>query len=455
NPDDETYNVAEQAALGLEFAMASTSDPVEQEALKKRYTHEFLRWLIAHEVGHTLGFRHNFKSSATYSLEQLADSNFTRLHSVSGSIMDYAAPNIAGRGKPQGHFCAPIPGPADDWTVEYAYSVWGAQSPEEERSRLEKIASRCGEPQLIFGSDEDAYGGSIRSIDPDCNLWDLSSDVIGFSAHKIELTKDLWTRALVEMEQPGVRYPRIRTAFQTGWRSYTDAATWVPKFIGGIYGSRDHIGDPNAHLPYRNVSAADQRRAMKLMQDYLFAPNAFDLPASVLNRLALDHMPDFEGTVYTAPQLDYPIHQTVMRIQALALDRLYSPYVLGRLLNNAVRYNPGETPYLMTDMFTDMRKGIWSEALTPRSVNSFRRQLQLAHLEELISIYLSSQSTFPTDARTLASNDLNVLESSCSRAAESPTIDAMTKAHFREVVRQITAAKKAQRDYGSLIILGQ
>lgn len=455
NLDDETYDVAEQAALGLELVMATTPDPVEQEALKKRYTHEFLRWLIAHEVGHTLGFRHNFKSSAVYSMEQLADSNFTRVHSTCGSIMDYPAPYIAGRGKPQGHFCAPITGPADDWTVEYAYSEWGAKSPEEERERLAKIASRAAEPQFLYGTDDDAFLGNIKSIDPDCNVWDLSSDVIGFSEHKLALTRDLWTRALAELEKPGVRFPRIRTAFQAGWRSYTDAATWAPKFIGGIYGSRDHIGDPNARLPYKNVSAVEQRRAMKFMQDYLFAPDAFQLPADVLNKLALDHLPDFEGTPWSTAQLDYPFHQLVLRIQTAAIDRLYSTYVLGRLLNNAAKYGTGETSYSMLDMFADMRRGLWSEAITPKSVNSFRRQLQLAHLEKLIAVYLSSQATYPTDARTLAANDLNILKSACESAGIAPGVNAMSQAHFKEVVRQIQAAQKAQREYGSLIMLGQ
>jgi len=455
NLDDESYEVAEQAAFGLECVMASSSDPVVQEALRKRYTYEYLRWMVAHEVGHTLGFRHNFKSSAVYSLEQLADSAFTRVHSVSGSIMDYPAPNIAGRGKAQGHFCAPITGPADDWTVEYAYSDWGAASPEKERARLEKIASRAAEPQLVYASDDDALLGNIKSVDPDCNVWDLSNDVIAFSTHKIELTRDLWSRAVGELEQPGVRYPRIRTAFQSGWRSYTDAATWVPKFIGGIHGSRDHIGDPNARLPYENVSAADQHRAMKFLQDYLFAPNAFDLPAELLNKLALDHLPDFEGSVYSASQLDYPIHQQVLRIQTTAIDRLYSPFVVGRLLNNSVRYGAGEIPYLMVDMFTDMRMGIWAEALAPKSVNSFRRQLQLAHLEKLINVYLSSQATYPSDARTLAANDLNLLERACARAGALPGLDAMSQAHFKEVIRQIQGAQKAQREYGSTFSVEQ
>ena len=453
--DEQVEEYSRQAAFGLECVMATVTDPAIRDSLKKRYIYEYLRELTAHEVGHTLGFRHNFKASTIYSLAQLSDSNFTREHSTVGSIMEYAAPNIAGRSMTQGHFYAPKPGPFDDWTVEYTYSDFGAKTPQEEWPQLQKIASRSAEPQLVYGTDEDGFGGGVKSIDPECNTFDLGNDVIEFSIHKIGLTRDLWNRALKEFEVPGTRYAKIRTVFQTAWRSYNEAANWAPKFIGGIHGRRDHIGDPGARLPFENVSAAEQRRAMKFMQDYLFSAGAFILPADLLNKLTADRLPDFEGSNYNPPQLDYPIHQQVLRVQTTAMDRLYSPFIIGRLLNNAVRYKPGEERYLMIDMFNDMRRGLWSEAITPASVNSFRRQLQLAHLEKLISVYLSSNITYPSDARTLAANDLNTLESVCSRAAATPGMDAMSVAHFKEVVRQIQSAKGANREYGSTIMIGQ
>ncbi len=452
---EEEAESARQAAFGLDCVMASAADPTVRDSLKKRYIYEYMRELTAHEVGHTLGFRHNFKASTIYTLDQMSDSNFTREHSTIGSLMDYPAPNIAGRNMPQGHFYSTKPGPFDDWTIEYTYSDFGTKSPQEEWPQLQKIASRSAEPQLVYGTDEDGFGGSMKSIDPECNVFDLGDDVIRFCTHKIGLTRDLWFRALKEFETPGTRYPRVRTVFQTAWRSYIEAANWAPKFIGGIYGSRDHIGDPNARLPFENVSAADQRRAMKFMQDYLFAPNAFDLPAEMLNKLATDRLPDFDGSSYTVAQLDYPIHQQVLRVQTTAIDRLYSSYGIGRLMNNAVKYKPGEEKYQMVDMFADMRKGIWSEAITPKSVNSFRRQLQLAHVEKLIGVYLSNPATYPSDARTLAANDLNLVESACTRAAAAPDVDAMSQAHFKEVVRQIQAAQGAQREYGSTFFIGQ
>ena len=157
--------------------------------------------------------------------------------------------------------------------------------------------------------------------------------------------------------------------------------------------------------------------------------------------------PDFNFSVYYIPQVDYPIHATVLRIQNLALNRLYSPYILRRLIDNLERYQPGEKPYTMYEMFGDIRRAIWGELDKPENVNSFRRQLQIVHLNRLIQIYLSGMYTFPADARTLAANDLNTLESRIKQAVKSSAIDNMTRAHLKEVLRQIEAAKGARKNY--------
>jgi hypothetical protein len=101
----------------------------------------------------------------------------------------------------------------------------------------------------------------------------------------------------------------------------------------------------------------------------------------------------------------------------------------------------------MYDMFNDTRKSIWSELSGPSNINSFRRGLQLAHLQRLVNIYLSMPAMYPPDARTLAANDLDILEDAAGKAVHSGSIDGMTQAHLKEVLRQISAAKKAQREY--------
>jgi hypothetical protein len=199
--------------------------------------------------------------------------------------------------------------------------------------------------------------------------------------------------------------------------------------------------------PFVPVVAADQRRAVQALKDHLFAPNAFKLPAAIHTKLQSDRLPDFDGTAYGQASLDYPFHQLVLARQASALGRLYSPFTLGRLMNNEQRVTPGEDSYGMIEMFTDVRRAIWSEIITPANVNSFRRQLQLTHLDLIKSIYLSNPAAYPTDARTLAANDLDVLYRAAQAAVGSSSIDDISRAHFKQVIREIDAAWAAALEY--------
>jgi hypothetical protein len=443
-----------EASFGLNYVLSTVGDFVDKDSLTQAYVNAYITELVAHEVGHTLGLRHNFKASTIYTLEQLADKKFTEEHSTGGTVMDYTPPNVGGLGRPQGEFYASVPGPYDNWVIEYAYSDFGAKTPADEKVPLERIASRATGLGLTYGTDEDAFGSSPKSIDPMCNLFDMGSDPLAYATHKVKLTRELWTDAIAKFEVPGNRYQKLMSVFQSGWRSFAESAQLAPKYIGGLNHSRSHIGDPEGKLPFEPVSAADQRRAMQFLKEYVFASDAYDLPNNLLNKLAPERLPDFSGSVYTASQVDFPFHQMVVTIQRSAIDKLYNSLTLGRLLNNLERYQQGQEKYTMFDMFTDCRKMIWAEALTPATTNSFRRQLQLVHLQKLIDIYLSTPTAYPTDARTLAANDLDILETAASRASGATGVDEMSRAHYKEVLRQIKAARSAQRTFQSGMTFG-
>ncbi|MDH4158021.1 MAG: zinc-dependent metalloprotease [candidate division Zixibacteria bacterium] len=438
---------AREAAFGLAYALSVSDDLVDKDSLTREYVHAYVVEMIAHEVGHTLGLRHNYKASTVYSLDQISDPGFTRKNATVGTIMDYAPPNIGGPNRPQGEFYSSVPGPYDNWAIEYGYSELGTRTSLEELPKLKEIASRAAEFDLIYATDEDAFGNSIKSIDPLCNLFDLGDDPLAYCEHKVSLTDELWRNSMDDFEIPGESFQKVLQAFQTGWRSYSESARYATKYIGGIHHNRYHVGDKAGTLPFKPVPAADQRRAMAFLSAKIFAPDAFDLPAALLNKLQPERFPDFSFSVYDIPQVDYPIHATALGIQNLALNRLYSPYILRRLIDNLERYQPSEEPYTMYEMFGDIRRAIWGELDKPEKINSFRRQLQMVHLNRLIQIYLSGMNTFPADARTLAADDLNTLESKIRQALKAPTLDNMTKAHLKEVQRQIEAAKGARRDY--------
>ncbi|MFH1686637.1 MAG: zinc-dependent metalloprotease [bacterium] len=454
NPGDDKYGrvcnyaqeSAQDAAFGMAYLSAVTDDLEGKDSVLQHYVNTYLTEILAHEVGHTLGFRHNFKASTIYTLDQINDPNWTRVHSTSGTIMDYLPPNIAGPDKPQGDFFAHVPGPFDDWMTEYAYSEFGAATPEEELPQLEKIAEKAPRADLIYGTDEDAVGWSTQAVDPYCNLHDHGSDPLAYAQHRVNLTRHLWHSAIDRFDKPGNRYQKMLQSFQTGWRAYRELALIASKFIGGLQRYNHHIGDPGGKIPFETIPAATQRRAIAMLKDNLFAADAFDLPADLLNKLQPERFGDFNWSVYSRP-VDYPLHQAVINIQMLALSRLYSPTILMRLVNNVERYADNEEPYTTYDLFTEVRRAIWSEIVAPENVNSFRRQLQLAHLNLITRIYLSEAGSYPVDARTLAANDLSILLKAAKNAVASGNLDQMTKAHFAEVTRQIEAAQSASRSY--------
>ena len=104
----------------------------------ERFVHDGIVDLVLHEVGHTLGLRHNFKASSIYTVEQLSDPSFTKVHGVTGSVMDYNASSLMDGGHT---FFQTHPGPYDHWAIEYAYAELPFRSELTETESLENIWS--------------------------------------------------------------------------------------------------------------------------------------------------------------------------------------------------------------------------------------------------------------------------------------------------------------------------
>lgn len=408
----------------------------------KKYIHDGIVSLIVHEVGHTLGLRHNFKASATVPLEKLNDPAFTGEHGICNSVMDYIPVNIPENDK-AAHFQTTL-GAYDYWAIEYAYKPLPPDSKMSEEEMLEKIASRVAEPELQYATDEDAFGSSTRSIDPLVNLFDLGSDPLAYARQRVKLARELWNTIPDKFEKKGERYTKLRQVFNQGIGEYYRAALIAPKFVGGLYFHRDHIGDPNGRLPYRVVPAEKQREALRFVLRNLFAEDAFSFDPQLLNKLAPEKMWDFEGTVFRAARLDYPIHGLVQLIQATAMFRLYDPLVLLRLQDNELRFEKGEKPFTMAEMFTSIRDEVWNELSRPSNINSFRRELQRMHLNVLNTLVVNSPRFLPHDAITLARADLRALEKRIQTALTSPALDNYTRAHLEESLWKIQAILNAK-----------
>ncbi|MFH1227070.1 MAG: zinc-dependent metalloprotease, partial [Planctomycetota bacterium] len=450
---DYGRGLAYQASLAMSLLEArGFLDGKEEEA--EKFVQNYVVDLVCHEVGHTLGLRHNFKASTALPVSKLHDKALTSQQGLAGSVMDYSPSNVALDQSKQGEFWQSTVGPYDCWAIEYAYKPLGAGTPEEELSKLNEIASRCAQPELTYGTDEDAYGNSPKSIDPLCNMWDLGNDPLEFAQLRIQLAKELWRKIESKFSKPGQGYAKMRRVFRQGANEFVQSAQTAARFIGGIYHRRDHIGDPDGKVPFEPVPAAKQNQAMDFLNNTIFNISEETLPpAGVLNKLGVDMMPDFGGAPYNAPTVEPQFYGTILAIQNTALNYLYDPMVLNRVSNISLRYGKDQERFGLAELFDSLWNGIWQEIMildkdgklldvNEVAINPFRRNLQRSHLEKIISLSLSeAKNGIPSDAIALARSNLVMIRDNCQAIlAQNVTIDPATKAHIQDIHARVTTA---------------
>ena len=333
---DMAAGLIQEAAFGWHVLEARASGAaLEKDA--EQYLHQFIVWLTAHEVGHTLGLRHNFKASTIHSTAELHDTEVSAREGLSSSVMDYNPVNIAPQGMEQGEYYQTALGPYDHWAIEYGYRPIEADDPESERAQLNKIAAKVADPDLPYGTDEDAFWAT-RAIDPTAARWDLGDDSIEHYRNLVAVSSELWSQLESEFETKGERYQKLRRVFGWGFRPYWTGAANVTRYIGGIYHHRDHIGDPKGRMPLVPVPPARQRQALAFLVEHVFGPDAFHWSPQLLNKLAPRRDWDFTDQIWSVKRIDFPIHDYVLAIQRAPLVRLYDATFLGRLQDLELRY---------------------------------------------------------------------------------------------------------------------
>ncbi len=451
--------LAHQAALGVAVleARGMLTPDMEQKLMR-----EYIIELVAHEVGHTLGLRHNFRASTILKVNELNDVQKTDQIGQTSSVMDYNPVVIAPKGQTQGHFLTPTLGPYDYWAIEYAYKPTEG----DEKAELARIASRVADTMLPYSTDEDALGTfSPSAIDPLANQFDQADDPIAYFRERVGIVNELWASEETKLAKPGEGYQALRRALARGLGEYNRGLVTSSKFIGGIYHVRDHVGDPGDRSPFMPVPAAKQREALEFLRTYAFSEKAFQLPPSLLNKLAVERLPGLDFISYfTVQRLDYPWHDAVLNMQRSVLNRLYHPIALARIQDNELRFAAKEKPFTMADLFQGLDRAIWSELDTGAAkISSLRRNLQREHLKQLIRLTLRPAPTPPTtppvgfvipmlptprppeDATTLARASLVGIQTKIRKALAAGTVsDATARAHLQETQARIASTLQAQ-----------
>jgi len=440
---DLAESAVRDATFAADILMARGLDPDSPEADK--FVNDLLREIAVHEVGHTLGLRHNFRSSTIYTLEQIQNADFTRTSGLAGSVMDYIPTNLARRGAKQGEFHQSTLGPYDYWAIEYAYKPIGASSPEGELPELRKIASRSTEPLLAYDTDEDAgFGAAGYDMDPAVNRDDLGSDPLKYYTHRVKLAQEIFANMEEKLEKPGEGYQVLRRSFQSALGQAGYALALSAKYIGGVYQYRAHVGDPNSRLPFQPVPAAKQREALSVLRDNLFSPQAFRFSPQLLNKMARERFSSFYDFESMVTRADLPIHSMVLSLQRRVLDRLYNPVVLSRIADSEVKAASPADAFSLGLLFSSLQDAIWAETKAAGesvNINSYRRSLQREHLRRLIGMTVRDANV-PEDARTLSRQTLVSLRAQLQEALKKK-MTAETRAHLDESIARADEALKA------------
>ena len=170
-----------QPELGLAAMVMADAVKADPDAkLPEDFLGQLIKEVVMHEVGHSLGLRHNFKASTMLNAEQINDPAITRVKGMTGSVMDYNPINIAPKGQKQGDYITTVLGPYDYWAIEYAYKeIHGRRGGRAEEDRL----ARAPEADLVFATDTDMMVGN----DPLVNVYDLGSDPCRFAKDRLTL----------------------------------------------------------------------------------------------------------------------------------------------------------------------------------------------------------------------------------------------------------------------------
>ena len=388
---------------------------------------DYVKNVIVHEVGHTLGLRHNFRSSTIYNLKQISDPAFSKVNGLTGSVMDYTPFNIAAKGEKQGEYVMSTLGPYDYWAIEYAYKPI---APEAEKAELARIASRSTEPLLAFGTDEDS-GPNLS--DPEVNTFDLGGDPLAYFKKRLNLSRELWDRLQTKQLPVGDSYDSLRRSFDYNFGQFARTVPVATKYVGGMVALRDHAG---TNRPvFAPVPVARQREALDLITKNLFTADSFKFTPELVSRLTGD---SFERS----QRRDVSVASNVLSLQTMALDQLMNDGVATRLLDSQEKVRDPKSVLGLGELYENVQGAIWSELKTGKDIPASRRNLQREHLKRLANTLVKPAPTTPADVQSLQRENALALQKAIRGAMGRP-MSKEASAHLAGSYNTLGEALKA------------
>ncbi|MBI3345924.1 MAG: zinc-dependent metalloprotease [Burkholderiales bacterium] len=433
-----SYMADQATELGFALDLLALRDGTdmngpEAEALAQAV----IKDVVMHEVGHTLGLKHNFKSSTTVTQAQLKDRDWTEAHGISNSVMDYNAYNLPLKGEAKTSITNTTLGAYDYWAIEYAYKPIAV---EQETAELARIAARSTEPQLAYGDDFDqGVGGPYDGFDPRTNQRDLGDDPLAYAKKRLKLSQELWERVQARKPEAGEDPLRSRRSVFESFRQLGMTANNVSKYVGGIYAERIVPGVTPGQA-FKPVDNAQQREALRFIATGLLSSDSFKFRPEFLTSQTVDYNEWDRGLPLSIPD-------SVSALQGRVLDRLMSPNTARRLIEQS-GYLPEaqrKGAVSLSEVYATLQGAIFSELKTGTEIDRMRRSLQREYLKRLQAQLNRSTNgaTVYADAFSMARYHASQLASDLRTASAKPGLSVETRAHLAESLDLLNGMLKA------------
>ena len=393
---------------------------------------DLIRFVSSHEVGHTLGLRHNYGSSSTVPVEMLRNKKWVEENGHTPSIMDYArfnyvaqpGDNISKKG------LYPRIGDYDNWAIEWGYRYFpDSKSVESDMAILHKMTLESAKNRRLW------FGTETNSDDPHSQNEDLSDNAMIASTYGIKNLKVILAGLPSWTKEPGQGYEDLSNMYGQLTTQFGRYMGHVAKNVGGIY--ENPKTSDQAGLIYERTPAATQKEAMNFLSDQLFTTPKWLLNQSVLDNIDLNPL------------------EVVSRLQGSTLSRLLSNSTLSKLV--AAETTDGASAYKISDLFTDLNGAILTELKSGSAIEVYRRNLQKAYIEKLISIAKPAPTPSATNAILVARGGGGGLSASLSdvmsvvkgqlrdmetmiKIASNTQSDSLSKYHLQDLADRITTA---------------
>ena len=410
------------------FVQTAAINPEAQSTeFKDEIMGRLIRFVSSHEVGHTLGLPHNMGSSVAYPVDSLRSASFTKKYGTAPSIMDYARFNYVAQPGDEGVALMPDIGVYDKYAIEWGYRPILDKSAEEEKPVLNKwILAHEGDPLYRFGHQQ---VGDIH--DPSSQTEDLGDDAVKASLYGIANLKRIVPNLIKWTTKEGENYDELETMYGQVLAQFNRYTGHVANNIGGVY--EYHKTADQEGAVYIHVSKEHQKKCMDFLQAELFTTPEWMLDEDIIRR-----------TQYSG---------VVERIRALQESRLKTVLGLGKLAraieNEALN---GKEAYTITAIMSDLRKGLWSETRTGKTLDTYRRNLQKAHIDQLAYLMTAENqrklpdfggyrkstavNTSQSDIRSVARGELTNLKRDI-RNGLARTSDQMSRYHYQDALYRI------------------